>query len=214
MPPSLRRKVLDSLHAAHQGKSAMEQRARSIIYWPGMTADISAMRDACSDCNRNAPSHASLPSTPAASPSTPFEAIFADFFDYRGQHYLVVGDRLSGWSEVYASPSSTQQSGAAGLIRHLRAFFATFGVPGEISSDGGPEFSSSTTQDFFRRWGIKHRVSSAYFPQSNGRAEVAVKGAKRILMSNIGPSGSLDTDRFLQAMLQQREAHSAALPRK
>ena len=47
-------------------------------------------------------------------------------------------------------------------------------------------------------------MSSAHFPQSNGRAEVAVKSAKRLLMSNTSTTGSLDHDRFLRAMLQLR----------
>ena len=58
--------------------------------------------------------------------------------------------------------------------------------------------------EFLRRWGVKHRVSSAYHPQSNGRAEVAVKTAKRLLRSNVGPSGALDSDRLLRALLQLR----------
>ena len=51
---------------------------------------------------------------------------------------------------------------------------------------------------------MKHRGSSNYNPQSNGRAEVAVKKAKRLLTSNTGPNGSLDNDKFLRAMLQLR----------
>ena len=47
-------------------------------------------------------------------------------------------------------------------------------------------------------------MSSVGFPQSNGRAEVAVKTAKHLLVSNTGPTGSLDHDRFLRAMLQLR----------
>ena len=35
VPPSLRRRVLQNLHAAHQGTSSMEQRARAIVFWPG-----------------------------------------------------------------------------------------------------------------------------------------------------------------------------------
>ncbi|CAB4035554.1 Transposon Ty3-I Gag-Pol poly [Paramuricea clavata] len=61
---------------------------------------------------------------------------------------------------------------------------------------------ASHTEDFLRLWGVKHRVSSVAFPQSNGRPEVAVKTAKRLLMSNTWPTGSLDYDRFLRAMLQ------------
>ena len=74
----------------------------------------------------------------------------------------------------------------------------------EIASDGGPEFKASLTSEFLIRWGIHHRMSSAYFPQSNGRAEVAVKTAKRLLLSNLSPSGSLNTDKFLRAILQLR----------
>ena len=95
-------------------------------------------------------------------------------------------------------------AGSAGPVRHLRSFFATFGVPKEISSDGGPEFTAKGTQDFLRLWGVRHRVSSISFPQSNDWAEVAVKTAKRLLLSNTGPTGSLDHDHFLRAMLQLR----------
>ena len=182
----------------------MEQRARAIVYWPGMSKDIRATRERCADCNRNAPSQAATPPLPSSPPSTPFEAVFADFFDYGGRHYLVVGDRLSGWVEVFGLTAGTNLAGAAGLVHHLRTLFATFGVPDELSSDGGPEFTAGCTEDFLRLWGVRHRVSSAYFPQSNGRAEVAVKTAKRLLMSNTGPTGSLDHDHFLRAMLQLR----------
>ena len=77
--PALRRQVLDSLHAAHQGQSSMELRARAIVFWPGMTRDIANVRARCDDCDRNALSQASLPSTPAKLPSVPFEAVVADY---------------------------------------------------------------------------------------------------------------------------------------
>ena len=70
----------------------------------------------------------------------------------------------------------------------------TFGVPIEISGDGGPEFIAGETDAFFKRWGIRHRLPSVSLPSSNGRAELAVKTAKRLLMDNISPNGSLDND--------------------
>ena len=204
VPPTLRKTIVESLHAAHQGTASMERRAKSIIFWPGMTNDIHQVRARCIQCNTNAPSQAQLPSTPARPPSTPFDQIFADFFDSGGHHYLVVGDRLSGWPEVYSTPSGSANAGAKGLIACLRKFIATFGVPEELSSDGGPEFSASETKNFLTRWGIHHRKSSAYHPQSNGRAEVAVKSVKRLLRSNVTQSGSLDSDKFLRGLLQLR----------
>ncbi|XP_020901236.1 uncharacterized protein K02A2.6, partial [Exaiptasia diaphana] len=209
IPLSLRNRILQHLHAAHQGISTMEQRARSIVYWPGMSKDIKKARDSCADCNRNAPSQAATTPISSPPPATPFEAVFADFFDHGGHHYLVVGDRLSGWVEVLGSKAGTNLAGAVGLIRHLRAFFATFGVPEELSSDGGPKLTAGRTEAFLKLWGVRHRISSAYFPQSNGRAEVAVKTAKRLLMSNTGPSGNLDDDRFLRAILQLRNTPDA-----
>ena len=59
--PSLRHRVLQNLHAAHQGTSSMEQRARAIVYWPGISKDIRETTEGCADCNRKAPSQAATP---------------------------------------------------------------------------------------------------------------------------------------------------------
>ncbi len=58
--------------------------------------------------------------------------------------------------------------------------------------------------DFYERWGIRHRLSSVSLPSSNGRAELAVKTAKRLLMENISPNGVLDTDKMVRALLTYR----------
>ena len=90
------------------------------------------------------------------------------------------------------------------MVSCLINCFSCYGVPVELSSDGGPEFTATSTESFLKRWGVSHRVSSAHHAQSNGRAEVAVKTVKRLLRSNTGPSGSLDTEKFLTTMLQFR----------
>ena len=204
LPASLRPRALEILHSAHQGASGMQDRAQTLLFWPGLTDDIHSTRGNCMECCRNAPSQAQLPARMPEIPSTPFESVFADFFMERGYHYLVAGDRLSGWVEVYQSKVGSPTAGAAGLVASLRKLFLTFGIPESLSSDGGPEFTASETQEFLIRWGVHHRKSSAHNPQSNGRAEVAVKRAKRLLKSSIGPAGSLNNDGFLRAMLQLR----------
>ena len=89
-------------------------------------------------------------------PTTPFEAIVADYFHLEGNYFLVIGDRLSGWTEVKGVRKNSFTSGAAGLCAALRSMFVTFGVPVEISSDGGPEFKAHETESFLKRWGVKH----------------------------------------------------------
>ena len=55
---------------------------------------------------------------------------------------------------------------------------------------------------FLKKWQVCHRRSSAYNPQSNGHAEVAVKTAKKILRDSTDAEGNLDNDRFAKAILQ------------
>ena len=204
IPPSLRKEVLRVLHSAHQGVTAMNERAKAIVYWPGITNDIQGTRENCNSCNLIAPSNPRLPPIEPLIPKVPFESIVCDYFHFKGWYYFVAADRLSGWTEQQRIKLGTNDSGSKGLCKALRRIFVTFGVPVEISSDGGPEFSAKVTKDFLKRWGIYHRMSSAYHPMSNGRAELAVKATKRLLMENVGQNGELENDKMVQALLTQR----------
>ena len=204
IPPSLRPCILEMLHAAHQGETGMSLLAQSTVFWPGITKNIERTRKVCEPCTRNAPSQPKPNPIPPIIPTTPFEAVVADYFDFLGKHYLVIADRLSGWTEVYNIKVSSDGSGSHGLMTLLKRFCGTFGVPVELSSDGGPEFIAEETKNFFLRWGITHRDSAAYHPQSNGRAELAVKSTKRLLENNISQDGELDTENFLRALLIKR----------
>ena len=110
---------------------------------------------------------------------------------------MVVVDRYSGWPSVHYP----RDQGEKELIRILRDHFETFGVPEELTSDGGSNYVSNATQEFLRIWGVKHRVSSAYTPHGNLRAETCVKSMKRLLQDNLGPDGSLNTNAFTRAVL-------------
>ena len=199
IPPPLRRRVLESLHSAHQGVSQMCSRAESSFFWPGMTPAISEMRDRCAQCNRMAPSQPSMPPTPPIQPVYPFQAVVGDYFHYMGHHYLVLVDRYSNWPIVEESAN-----GSSGLIRSLRRTFVTYGIAEELTSDGGPEFTASQTESFLKAWRVNQRFSSVAFPHANTRAEVGVKTVKRMLIDNTDSKGSLDTDAFQRAMLQYR----------
>ena len=199
VPPSLRPNVLSTLHAAHQGTSGMITRAESSVFWPGITSDIKDIRDRCSHCNRNAPSNPLLPPTPPMLPEYPFQCICADYFSHMGTSYLVIVDRYSNWPIV-----ERLSNGATGLVATLKRTFATFGIPEELASDGGPEFTAGITRKCLQDYGVHHRLSSVAFARSNGRAEVGVKTMKRLLADNTGRNGDLNTDGFQRAVLQYR----------
>ena len=114
----------------------------------------------------------------------------------------MLGDRFSGWMSIYEAGEGAFD--AKTLVKKLREWCQAFNIPEEIATDGGPQMTSSVFQESLRAWGIRHRLSSAYFAHSNCRAEVAIKTAKRILRENIGPGGTLDNDRFMRAIMQFR----------
>ena len=82
----------------------------------------------------------------------------------------MVVDRYANWQMVFQS-----ERGADRLIKQLRKVFVTFGVPKELTSDGGPQFTADKTQEFLKSWGVNHRLTSVANPHPNRRAEITVK---------------------------------------
>ena len=201
IPPALRTSILNALHAAHQGVSAMRARAMDSVYWPDITIDIARVRDQCAHCHQMAKSNPMQPPSDITPPDYPFQMICSDYFHYSGKDYVVIVDRYSNWPMVFRS-----ESGADGLVRRLRETFVTFGIPEEMTSDGGPQFKAGKTQEFLKVWGVRHRITSVANPHANCRAELAVKTVKRMLMDNVTSTGSLDIDKFQRALLMYRNS--------
>ena len=113
--------------------------------------------------------------------------------------YMVLVDQYSNWPIV-----EKISNGSTGLITSLKRTFSTFGIPEELASDGGPEFTAADTRKFLQNYGVHHRLSSVAFARSNGRAELGVKTMKRLLTDNTNHNGDLDTNAFQRAILQYR----------
>ena len=205
IPKVLRARVLDGLHAAHQGVNSMHLHAKEQLFWPGLSADISQKRGQCKTCNENAPSQPDEPLIITPEPTSPFEQVASDIYQIGRYYYHIYADRLSGWTEVAKIKSTAFKH----LKKDFQRWFQTFGIPNEISSDGGPPYNSHEYDQFLKKWGISKRLSSAHYPQSNGRAEVAVKAMKRTLDGNVNPlTGDIDTDEATKAIMTHRNTPS------
>ena len=64
-----------------------------------------------------------------------------------------------------------------------------------------------------KEWNVRNRISSAYFPHSNLRAEQGVRTVKRILRGNVGPNGTLDCNEVARALLNYRNTPDRDLKR-
>ena len=140
----------------------MVSRLNCSIFWPGIHADIVKRIQSCKTCTKIAPSQSALPPTPVPTPAFLFQSIVADYFSLQGGNYLVIADRFSGCMNVYSCPLGDFNTDA--FIASLREFSMTINLPKEITTDGGSQFSSGELKYTLDRWGVHHRVSSAYFP--------------------------------------------------
>ena len=95
----------------------------------------------------------------------------------RGENYVVISDYYSKFFEVTKLSTTT----SAATIKHLKPNFARHGIPEEVISDNGPQFSSAEFANFAREYEFKHTTSFPRYPQPNGLAERTVQTIKNIL---------------------------------
>lgn len=198
VPAGERKNVVKQLHAAHLGEDRTLRRARQAVYWPGLTSDVKGHVRGCGPCQELRPS---LPAQELLRdpPATfAFQEVAADYGEARGRHTLILVDRWSGFPAAYPVPGNpTSAKTIAALLQH----FAVFGAPLRFFSDGALIFTSEEFAAFLEEWGIRHRVSSAEYPQSNGLAEVTVKTVKHLLWKT---GGTTSTPEFLEGLLAYR----------
>ena len=175
----------------------MQEHAKHRFFWPGLDDALRLTCAQCSDCNNRSPSQSKEPLIEGIIPEFPFQSTATDLFHHQGHKFLLYVDRFTAWLEIALTP----RSDASSVINILRRWFTTLGVPVELASDGGPPFDSTAYLRFLKDWGISRRLSSAYFPRSNGRAELGVKSGKRLLMSNLDSTGSLDRNAVSCALM-------------
>lgn len=170
--------MLSKLHLSHLGKVKTKYRARSVFYWPNMTRDIDNLISNCRSCVIFSKSPSKEPLINHPIPTRAWQKIGIDLFELYGKMYLVIVDYFSKFVELKKLHKNTTSEN---IILHLKETFSMLGIPDEIISDNGPQFSSNLFRDFAKSWGFQHSTSSPLFPQSNGQVERTVGTIKSIL---------------------------------
>ena len=200
IPHTLRATMLSRLHEAHQGISRSQARARLTLYWPGIDLDIANFVKGCRHCQDHLPSNAREPLISKAVPERPFQQIAVDFASYGGRQFLIIVDCKTNWPDIVDMGKETT---AQKLTDALRDHFCRTAVPDVLWSDGGPQFTSAKLSSFLATWGTSHIMSSPHYPQSNGKAEAAVKSMKKLISA--GWKGrSINWEKLSKSLLQYR----------
>ena len=108
----------------------------------------------------------------------PFQMVAVDMFECDGKHYLSLQDYYSSYIEVERLYSTR----ASFIIMKMKGIMARHGIPEQVFSDNGPQFSYAEFAQFANTWGFVHSTSSPRCTQSNGLAEKAVQTANMIAM--------------------------------
>ena len=177
VPGRLRGDMLERLHEGHLGITKTLMRAREVLFWPGMSVEVTEKVKQCSVCLENRPNQQPEPLKSHEIPPLPWAKVGTDLFHKNGRNYIVTVDYYSKWPEVTLLNSMTSTS----VITALKSQFARYGIPSVLVSDNGPCYNSEKFRQFSREWCFQHITSSPGYPKSNGQSEKTVQTVKAMM---------------------------------
>ncbi|XP_072054170.1 uncharacterized protein [Arachis hypogaea] len=167
------------------GRALAAKILRTGYYWPTIKRDCISKVKACDNCQN----HATLSETPAEELHTievswPFDRwgldILGPFPKEPGQvKFLLVSiDYFSKWIEAQPLAHITAEKVRSFLWKNI---ICRYGIPREIISDNGRQFTDHKLAAFLTNFNIKHHFSSVEHPQTNGQVE----SANRIILQGL-----------------------------
>ena len=176
IPATMRKEVVAIAHATHIGIEGCIRRARESMFWPCMATELKEYISKCDVCMAHRTSPSKEPIQQHEFAARPWSKVGADLCDFQGRTLLVVSDYYSNFVEV----ENVNKANTSGVTKALKAMYARYGVPDTLVTDNGPQFASAEFTSFSKTWKFEHITSSPRYPQSNGKAENAVKTVKRL----------------------------------
>ncbi|KAK5819272.1 hypothetical protein PVK06_024249 [Gossypium arboreum] len=161
------------------------------LYWPTIFRDAFNFCKSCDKCQRtgNITKRNQMP----LSPIYVCKIFYVWGIDFMGPfissfgnvYILLAVDYVSKWIE--AKP--TRNDNAKTIVEFLKqTIFSRFGTPRALISDRGTHFCNKVMEALFSKYGVHHRIATAYHPQTNGLVEVSNREIKSILEKTVRPN--------------------------
>ncbi|UYV72010.1 K02A2.6-like [Cordylochernes scorpioides] len=137
IPSSLRPNLLSCLHETHSGMSKMKSVARSHFWWPNLDNEIEFLVNRCRNCQQVQDGPNRVKWQPWIWAVRPWQRIHIDYANNDNINLLIVVDSHSKLIEAFPMREIT----SAKTIEQLRRLFSSYGLPEEIVSDNGLQFT-------------------------------------------------------------------------
>nr|GFA49979.1 reverse transcriptase domain-containing protein [Tanacetum cinerariifolium] len=215
------KEAIDILNACHSGPTGGHYGANYIakkvfdsgFYWPTIYKDTFELVKRCDSCQRQGKisQKDEMPQNFIQICET-FDVWGIDFMgpfpSSKGNKYILVAvDYLSKWVEAKAFPTND----ARVVVKFLKSLFSRFGTPKAIISDRGTHFCNDQFSRVMAKYGVTHRLSTAYHPQTSEQVEVTNRGLKRILERTVGENHTSWSDKLEDALWAFRTAFKTSV---
>jgi hypothetical protein len=108
---------------------------------------------------------------------------------------LVIVDRLSKY--VHCVPTHSKVTAIEAARLFMTHVFANHGMPKHVITDRGVQWNNNFTKHLMRALGIRHHMSTAFHPQTDGQTERTNKTLVEVLRTYVGESVRHDWDLWL-----------------
>ena len=175
VPREWTRTVFDSIHGlAHAGCHPTKCAISSRFIWHSLKRDVHKWCQECHPCQASKTHrHVHAPLTERPPPDRRFGSLHIDlvgpFDESEGMKYFfMIIYHFTWWPEAIPLPDSTTKTCGRAFIRY---WISCFGVPDDITSDRGPQFTSHLWSELNCLLRISASSKTAYHPQANGLVE-------------------------------------------
>ena len=196
VPPSWRRQVFDAVHnLSHPGIRATQRMVATKFVWHGMSRQVRDWAKGCISCQQAKISrHVHAPLQRFEVPNHRFSHIHVDLVgplpSSRGFSYLfTIVDQFTRWPKAIPLMDSNTATCARALVTH---WLARFGIPMDITSDRGSQFTSRLWTTLTNQLGIQLHRTTAYHPCSNGLVERFHRHLKTSLKARLTGTNWMD----------------------